>query len=245
MRQCLAKRGEPALSPINPQILKEGPAHCLALCLSALEQTTAAAESFQAAIAADPKSRPARFDFARFLAGSGKPLEAFKWLNELASENPNDLGVWQLGGQLALSKPEFLAFARDWTGEAIKHCPVEPTIILQRAEALLLTQNVEEALPLWTKAHSPKSSRHLAALVLCEIVSDGCKRSFPPGVEPGISQEFQEWYVRLINSGANPLVYQLHESMDQLRLVLPTFAAAWERATNGSHSRQTPVALSA
>jgi tetratricopeptide (TPR) repeat protein len=243
MRQCLAKRGQPTLSPINPQILKEGPAHCLALCLAALQQYPAAAEAFQSAIAADPKSRLARLDYARFLAGKGKPLDALKWLNELASEFPSDAAVWQLGGQLALSKPEFLAFAGDWTGEAMKHCPIEPAIVLQRAEVLLLTQNVEEALPLWIKAHSPNSTRDVAALVLCETVCNGCNRSFPSGMEPGISQEFQNWYLRLINSGANRLVYQLHESMEQLRLVLPTFAAALERATNATHSRQAPVAV--
>jgi hypothetical protein len=130
-------------------------------------------------------------------------------------------------------------FARDWTGEAIKHCSQNPVIMLQRAEALLLAQEAEQALPLWIKAHSPKSARHLAALVLCECVSGVCERQFPPAAEPLVSQEFQNWYVQLIKSGANSLVYQLNESMEKIRLVIPTFAAAWELATRGERSRQS------
>ena len=56
MRQCLAKRNLPALSPINKEILGPGPHHCLALSLAALKQNTAAEQSFQAALAEDPKS---------------------------------------------------------------------------------------------------------------------------------------------------------------------------------------------
>ncbi|HZQ48135.1 MAG TPA: glycosyltransferase, partial [Verrucomicrobiae bacterium] len=179
MRQCLDKRHQPALSPVHKEILKAGPNHCLALALAALKQTAEAELAFGVALAEEPQSHLIRFDFARFQAQREQPLEALKLLNQLASEDPKEIQVWQFGAQIALSRPDFLEFARAWTGEAIKHCPQDPTIILQRAEALLLVQEVGQALPLWTKAHSPTSARHLAALVLCECLTDGCKRNFP------------------------------------------------------------------
>ena len=116
-RQCLAKRNLPTFSPRNPEIFKAGPAHCLALCQASLQQSTDAADSFRAAIAADPKARAPRSDFARFLAEDGKPVDALKLLNELISENAADPEVWRMGGQIALSKPEFRSFACDWTGK--------------------------------------------------------------------------------------------------------------------------------
>jgi GT2 family glycosyltransferase/glycosyltransferase involved in cell wall biosynthesis/Tfp pilus assembly protein PilF len=243
MRQCLDKRHRPALSPVHKDILKAGPNHCLALSLVALKQTAEAEQAFHAALAEEPQSRSVRFDFARFQIERNQPLEALKRLNQLVAEDPNEVQVWQFGAQIALSRPDFVEFARDWTGEAFKHCSQDPTIILQRAEALVLTQEVEQALPLWIKAHSPKSARHLAALVLCECLTGDCERSFPAADEKVVSQEFQKWYLQLINSGANSLVYQLHESMEKVRLVLPTFATAWERAMSVNQSPQTALSL--
>ncbi len=238
MRQCLDKRHRPALSPVHKEILKAAPHHCLALALAALKQTAEAEQAFHAALADEPQSRLVRFDFARFQVERNQPLEALKLLNQLVSEDPKEARVWQFGAQIAIGHPDFMEFARDWTGEAFKHCPQDPIIILQRAEALLLTQEVEQALPLWIKAHSPTSARHLAALVLCECLTVGCQRNFPPADERMVSQEFQKWYRQLIKSGANSLVYQLNESMEKVRLVLPTFVTTWERATSGTQSRQ-------
>jgi GT2 family glycosyltransferase/Tfp pilus assembly protein PilF len=245
MRQCLDKRHRPALSPVHKEILKAGPNHCLALSLVALKQMAAAEQAFHAALAEEPQSRSVRFDFARFQIERNQPLDALKLLNQLVAEDPKEVQVWQFGAQIALSRPDFVEFARDWTGEAFKHYSQDPMIILQRAEALLLTQEAEQALPLWIKAHSPKSARHLAALVLCECITGVCERNFPPADEQLVSQEFQKWYRQLINSGANSLVYQLNESMEKVRLVLPTFATAWERATSGIQSRQTALGQSA
>jgi tetratricopeptide (TPR) repeat protein len=245
MRQCVAKRGRPVLTPVNKTILKSAPNHCLALALMALRQAAAAEDAFLAALAEEPQSRSVRFDFARFQVEGNQPLEALKLLNQLVADDPGELRVWQFGAQIALGRPEFVEFARDWTGEAFKNCSQDPTIILQRAEALLLNQDVEQALPLWIKAHSPKSARHLAALVLCECVTGICGRSFSPADEPLVSQEFQKWYLRLINSRANSLVYQLNESMEKVRLVLPTFTTVLERATSRNQSGQTASAVPA
>jgi GT2 family glycosyltransferase/glycosyltransferase involved in cell wall biosynthesis len=241
MRKCLEKRHRPALTPVHSDILKAGPNHCLALALAALKKTAEADQAFRAAFAEEPQSRALRFDFARFQAENDQPLEALKLLNQLVAEDPKEPRVWQFGAHIALSRPDFAEFGRDWTGEAIKHCPEDRTIILQRAEALLLNQEVEQALPLWIKAHSPDSARHLAALVLCECINGICERSFSAADEQAVSREFQKWYQQLIKSGANSLVFQLNESMETVRRVLPAFVAAWERATGVVKSRETAL----
>jgi GT2 family glycosyltransferase/glycosyltransferase involved in cell wall biosynthesis/tetratricopeptide (TPR) repeat protein len=231
MRQCLAKRGQPVLSPVNVEILKAGPHHCLALCLSALGQKEAAAQAFAAALAEEPASLRAGLDFARFQAGQGRPLDALKQLNSLAAGNPGEASVWELGGQIALSRPEFLEFARDWTGEAVKHFPEQAGLRAQRAESLLLTQDMAGALPLWRAAPSPGSSRPMAAVVLCELLTEGCRRRFPADEEASVSRELVKWYRQLIAAGAHSSVRQLHERMEQAREVAPGFVRVWEAAT--------------
>jgi tetratricopeptide (TPR) repeat protein len=230
MRQCLAKRSRPALSPVNPEIIKAGPNHCLALCLSVLKQYDAAEQAFRAALADDPKSRPAKFDFARLKFERGDGIPALQLLHELVAEDPKEINVWLLGGQIALSRPEYLEFAGDWTGEAIKHFAQNGAVMLQRAEALMLSGEAEAALPLWTKAHSSNSARHLAAIVLCENLAGDCRRRFAPGDEPLVSQEFLKWYRALIGMRASSTVERLNQGMDRLRAVLPTFAKMWDAA---------------
>jgi glycosyltransferase involved in cell wall biosynthesis len=221
MRQCLAKRRQPALSSINKEILKAGPRHCLALSLAALGEQAGAEQAFRDALGEDAKSRPVRFDFAKFQFHQGRPLEALKLVNELVAESCQDIQAWQLGGQIALSQPEFLQFAHDWTGEAIKHFPEDSAILLQRAEALTLNQQVALALPLWTKAHFPNSARHLAALTLCEVLAGDCQRHFTPHAEKLVSQEFLKWYRHLIQCKAHTLVNQVNEKLGDLQAVLP------------------------
>ena len=241
MRQCIAKRSLPALSPINPAIHQAGPNHCLAMALAALKKNEEAAAAFRAALADEPKSRTVRFDFARFQFERGEALEALKSLNELTGENPGDAQVWQFGGQIALSRPDYFKFARDWTGEAHKHFPQHPAIMLQRAEALLLAQDAEAALPLWTAAHSPKSARHLAAMAICEAVTGHAQRRFAPGDEPLVSQELLKWYRLLLAARANGLVTRLNESMENLRAVTPSFVKTWEAAA--AEARRAPAAV--
>jgi GT2 family glycosyltransferase/FMN phosphatase YigB (HAD superfamily)/tetratricopeptide (TPR) repeat protein len=231
MRHCLAKRGQPALSPVNVDILKAGPNHCLALCLCALGRKEAAAEAFAAALADEPSSLRAGIDFARFQAGQGRPLEALKLLNSLAADKPAEPSVWQLGGEIALSRPEFLEFARDWTGEAVKQLPEHPGLLAQRAEALLLTGDIEGALPLWRRAASPNSARQAAAVVLCELLTGGCRRHFPAAEEAAVSRELVKWYRQLIAAGAHSPVRQLDGRMEEARAVAPGFVGVWEAAT--------------
>jgi tetratricopeptide (TPR) repeat protein len=234
MRQCLAKRGQPVLSPINKDILKAAPRYCLALCLAALGQKNEAEQTYLAALEEEPKSRLVRFAFTKFLFERGKPMEALNLANALIAENNQDLQVWLFGGYIALSRPEFLPFAQDWTGEAIKHCPEDPSVILQRAEALTLDQQTVLAHPLWIKAHSPNSPRHLAALTLCEMLAGNCRRAFDPAAEELVSREFIKWYRQLIAYKANGIVNQVNENLDELRAILPgaadVLAAAMKKA---------------
>ena len=138
-RQCIAKRDHPALTPVNPDILKAAPHHCLALCLSKLEQIGPAEMEFRTAISTEPKSRGVRFDYARWLSRKGRPVEALQLLHQLTTENPSDIEAWHLGGHIALAPgtPEFLAFADDWTREAIKSLPQNPLILAQREDVLV------------------------------------------------------------------------------------------------------------
>ncbi len=238
MRQCLSKRRQPALSPINKEILEAGPHHCLALCLAELAQEAGAEQAFRAALGEEAASRPVRFDFAKFHFQHGRPVEALKLANELVAENRQDIQTWQLGGLIALSQPEFLDFAQNWSGEAIKNFPKDSAILLQRAEALTLNQQVELSLPLWTQAHSPKSARHLAALTLCEVIAGECGRHFEPPTEKLVSQEFLKWYRHLIKFKADSLVYQINEKLDDFQAVLPSAAGAL-----GAAMKQAEAAL--
>jgi tetratricopeptide (TPR) repeat protein len=230
MRRCLAKRHLPALSPIHPEILKAGPNHTLAIASVGLKKPDAAAEAFKAALADDPQSRPVRFDYAMFHAGRGEAVESLKLLHQIVGENSGDLKAWGAGGQIALERPELAEFARDWMGEAIKVFPENRDIILLQAQALLLNGDAEGALVFWRKAHSGNLPRQIAALVLCEVVATGCSRTFIAAEERVISHEFLKWYQLLVQTGANSLLYQLHEKMDSLRRVLPSFVTTWEAA---------------
>jgi len=198
--------------------------------LTALKQYPEAGRAFATALAEDPASRTVRFDFARFQVERDQPVEALKLLHELVAQQSAEIEVWQFGGQVALSRPEFLEFAGDWTSESIKHFPDHPAIVLQRAEALLLSQNFEGAHALWTQAGPPKSARHFAALALCELLAGEINCRFAPAEEALVSREFLKWYRALIQAGASSLVVRLNERMDDLRAVLPSFFKVWQSA---------------
>lgn len=225
-RQCIEKRGQPSLTPMNRDIRKAGPHHCLAVCLMHLREFDAAAEAFQQALAADPQSRRVRFDLATFLASRGLPVEALKQLHALVAEKADELPVWLLGGQIALSQPEFAEFASDWTGEAIKYFPHEPHIRNQRAEIGLLNGNAAEALTFWREAAGPRS---VAARLICETVTG---QTIEPLREDqvAVSREFLNWYRRLVRWGATDIILQLNENVHTLRNTLPTAVAALEAA---------------
>ncbi|MCL5097844.1 MAG: glycosyltransferase [Candidatus Omnitrophica bacterium] len=224
MRLCLAARDRPALVPVNRDIRKAAPRHCLAVCLAHLKETEAALETFRAALKEAPQSHPLRFDYARFLAGQNQQIEALQILHALVTEKPDEPAVWFTGGQIALEHPEFYKVAQDWTFEAHRHFPHHTAIVAQRAEALVLSGNCPEALSLWHQLPEPMPAQPLAALILCETVA-GQNRTLPAlQIEPEVSRQFLEWYQRLIRYGAQETVTEINAKIESLRHVLPSAA---------------------
>jgi tetratricopeptide (TPR) repeat protein len=226
MRQCLAKREQPALAPINKEIHRAGPRHCLALCLDQLGQPEAAAQEFRRALDDDPGSRPARLDYAGFQAAHGQPVQALNLYCALARKEPQDTQPWLRGGCLALSAPEFLEVALDWTCEAQRYLPADLAIAHQRAEALTLAGQCEPALPLWRRvaaaAGPPAQAQAFAATVLCETASGQDLSAPPPALETAVSREFVAWYRRLVRFHARAAVEALHSRLEALQGALPS-----------------------
>jgi tetratricopeptide (TPR) repeat protein len=221
MRECLSKRARKTFAPVDSNILKGGPHHCLALCLAALKQREPADRAFHAALEAEPESRRIRFDYARFLAEDGHEVDALKFLHELVTEDVSDVSMWICGGQLALRRPEFFEFANDWTGESFKLHSAHPTIVEQRATALLFNGDADGALAVWRQAGTSGSPARLAAMALCEVLAGRPVTPVAQALVPEVSREFLQWYRRLLSVNAGRLVGVLHERLEQLRPVLP------------------------
>jgi GT2 family glycosyltransferase/tetratricopeptide (TPR) repeat protein len=224
-RQCLAKRDRPALTPVNVEIRKAGPRHCLALCLEQMGEIGAADEEFRRAIEAEPQARPLRRDYARFLAAHERQADALNLLFALANEKPTDAQVWLQGGQLALTQPEFLEVAVDWSAGAAEHLPDDPAVVQQRAEALMLAGQCGAALPLWRRW--PPASNHAlaAALVLCETAVGENQFSPEAADEAAVSRQFVKWYQKLLQFNARQTVETLNAKLEVLERTLPSAAS--------------------
>lgn len=223
-RQCLAKRDRPALTPVNVEIRKAGPRHCLALCLAQTNGKEAAEREFQAAREDDSESVPVVSDYARFLQEQGRAIEALQLLHPFTAERPQAVAAWLSGGAIALSQMEFLEVAVDWTAEALRHFPEDVGIQSQRAEALLLAGQPAEALPLWRKLAIGGKPSSLGALILCEAAVGKCDSAPPPELAGAVTQEFVRWYRRLLEVGAEPTVLRVNAGVAGLGRVLPRAA---------------------
>jgi GT2 family glycosyltransferase/Tfp pilus assembly protein PilF len=219
-RQCLAKRDRPALSPVNVEIRKAGPRHCLALCLIQGKHLEAAEREFQLAREADPESVPVVLDYARFLHEQGRSVEGLQLLHQFTAERPQAVAAWLAGGSIALSRAEFLEVAVDWTGEALRHFPEEAGLQRQRAEALLLAGQVEAALPLWRQLGESGKASSLGALILCETAVGDHRCVVPEAQAATVTQEFVHWYRRLLEFGAEPTVVRVNAGVAGLERVL-------------------------
>jgi glycosyltransferase involved in cell wall biosynthesis/predicted HAD superfamily hydrolase/tetratricopeptide (TPR) repeat protein len=232
MRQCLAKRSQPGLAPINPEINTAAPHHCLALCLARLGDPAAAETAFQDGLKENGGGDAVRLDYARFLAEQNRPLDALGRLNEVVATNALHLEAWQLGGQIALSRPEFLEFARDWTREAMQHVAQDPRIIAQRAEALMLSEDTAGALALWQQVwNQAPQPVVMAALILCETVETPTTHMPDEGQgEVVVSRAFIRWYQKLLPVKAHRTITRLNEQTDKLSRALPEAARMLEAA---------------
>jgi tetratricopeptide (TPR) repeat protein len=221
IRECLAKRHRTTFTPTPPELQLAGPHHCLALCAIALDDVAGAQRAFVEALTAEPGARAARFDYARFLAGLGKMKEALSILEGLARENPMEARVWELGGQIVLSRGEHLEFGKSWSARAVECFPETAVLLNQRAEVLLLTGDAAQSLEFWKRARG-SSNRHRAAKVVCEVLT-GVASGINATEEADLSAETVQWYLRFIQMGAMDLIAKLHGRIEALQVTLPTF----------------------
>jgi tetratricopeptide (TPR) repeat protein len=232
MQHCMAKRMQPALSPINTDILTAAPNHCLALSLAKLGDQAGAEIAFQAALGEPVRLDGVKLDHAKFLLNQNRAVDALNELHEMVTANPVNLAAWRLGGEIALSRPEFLEFARDWTGEAMKNHADDLSVIAQRAEALLLAGDTAAAGDLWERAwNRERQPKFLAALILCEAVEAPTTHAPEDGPDEMVtSRAFIVWYQKLIASHTQAVTVKINEAADKLSRALPTAARLLEAA---------------
>jgi tetratricopeptide (TPR) repeat protein len=244
MRQCLAKRLQRSLAPINREINTAAPHHCLALCLVKSGEAAAAEKAFQDGLKETGHGDALRLEYARFLAGQNRPVDALHRLNEVVAGNALHAEAWQLGGQIALGRPEFLEFARDWTGEAIRQLPDDSIIFAQRAEALLLSQETTAALPLWNRAvNGERPPRAVAAQILCAtLTSQTIEGLCDQAEEAAVSRAFVDWYRCLVAAGARDAIVSLNSRVETLRPVLPSAAGILDGVNAETRKNTTAVA---
>ena len=230
MRQCIIKRKLPSLSPVNQDVFTAAPNHCLALCLAKTGDEAGAEKAFQAAMNEPGQGMDVRLDYAKFLAGRNQQIEALKLLHAMVSTSSGNAAVWRLGGEIALSKPEFLGFARDWTGEAIRHAGDNAIIAAQRGEALMLSGDLAGAMEFWERAWNvAPEPAWLAALILCQLAASPSTHA--PRNEPEealVSREFITWYRKLLAMRAQPVIVQMNDHTEKLARALPGAAKILE-----------------
>ena len=226
MRQCLAKRGQRSLSPINRDILTAAPHHCLAVSLASLGQPAEAEKAFQTGLKEMDHVDALRLDYARFLLEQKRAVDALHPLNEIVTHDAHNVMAWRLGGQIALSSTEFLEFARDWTNEAMSHVPDDVIVGAQRAETLMLSEDTAGARVLWEKLwNNTRKPQMLGALILCEA-AEGAPTHKPEDnkEELAASRAFIEWYQKLFQAHAQKTMTQVMEHMDAISGALPSAA---------------------
>ncbi len=240
MRQCLAQRKQPALSPINTDTLTSMPNHCLALALAKTNDIAGAEKAFEAALKENGLTENVKADYAKFLAGANRPVEALQKMHELVATNCTNSALWRIGGEIALSHPELLDFAGKWTGEAMRYAANDSAVVAQRAEVLMLSGDIAAASELWEKIYSTRQEpRSLAALILCEMIESQTTHAPEEGQEESAtSREFIAWYQRLITMRSKAVLGRLNEQLDKLSRALPTAAKKIEAALAQSQKRE-------
>ena len=242
MRQCLAKRERPTLSPVLKEIRTAAPHHCLAIALWRSGDAEGAEQSFRTAFQGPGAMDRIRLDYARFLVERERPVDALRALTECVTEKPDCVEAWRLGGQVALSRPDFLEFARDWTGEAMRYVESDPVVRVQRATALMLSGDCEGAWELWQQAEAAAGHPEtVAARLLCAVVTGRALEPWTAAVsEAAVSRAWLGWYQRLHRCGAHKVLLQLHDSLPGWAERLPTAARCLQAALE--EARQTATA---
>jgi glycosyltransferase involved in cell wall biosynthesis/FMN phosphatase YigB (HAD superfamily)/predicted Zn-dependent protease len=231
MRQCLAKRGQRGFSLVSAEINTAAPHHCLALSLAQTGDAAAAEQAFKDGLTETGHENVLRLGYARFLTGQNRPVEALHQLHDMVARHPQDAEAWRFGGQIALSKPEFLKFARDWTAEAHRHLPQEHMITAQRAETLMLSEDLAGALELWEQIWNLMPEPPvLAAMILCQLVESPTTHAPVEAQEVAASRAFIHWYRKLMGVKGHKTILRLNEQTEKLARALPTAARMLEAA---------------
>ncbi|HEY1171408.1 MAG TPA: glycosyltransferase family 29 protein [Verrucomicrobiae bacterium] len=225
-RKCLAKREQRSLAPVNKEIHKAGPHHCLANCLAQLGKKDEARASYEQARKLAPESVAVLFDYAKFEQSLGHPVEALQLLHALISLEPRQEAFWGLGGQIALSRADFYEFAADWSAEAVKHHPNSLLLARQHAEALTLNRNLTEALTWWKQSQGAAQPAGRAAIVICELAGGMPLTPLETRHQELVSREFIQWYRRLVEAQALDTVEKINRRLEHLETVLPSAAQA-------------------
>jgi hypothetical protein len=225
-RACLEKRGQPTLIPVLAQILTARPHHCLGACLSHCQQPAEAERALLDGLEQEPESKAIRMTLAQVLHGQKRSLEALQCLCVAIEHSHCDPHFWALGAEIALSQPDFLEFAVDWTEQALKNTPETSVLIQHRGEALLLSGDFSNAATFWLKTDYQTNPRCGAALLLC---SDSVLPEFACE-ELALSQALISWYRKLLAVNATAPIQQLHARLDSLATVVPTAVRMLEAA---------------
>jgi tetratricopeptide (TPR) repeat protein len=244
LRSCLAKLDHPTLAAINPEIRTALPHHCLATCLFLEGDAAGAEKEFQKGLAMEERQADLRLDYSRFLKTQGRPLEALQHLHELVTANAANAAAWRLGGEIALSRPEFLEFGQEWTAEASKQLPEDPVILAHRAEAMLLNDLTAAALEVYQRLVSQdRQVVALAGLIMCQVAV-GLEPQSPqdPQEASQISRAFVGWYRKLLVFGARQIVLGVNGHLPELDRVLPEAARVLESALAEARQHQQPEA---
>ena len=161
----------------------------------------------------------------------------------MGSTSSGNAAVWRLGGAIALSKPEFLGFARDWTGEAVRYASADSFVRAQRAEALMLNGDTTAAIELWESLwNNERQPRTLAALILCQAIESPTTHAPEDGTdEAAVSRAFIAWYQRLITMRSKTVISRLNEQMDKLSRALPTAARRIGKALSEAQQPKATV----
>ena len=230
MRHCIAKRGQQALAPVNAEIKKAGPRHCLALCLTRLGDAKGAEAEFREALKDDPASIPAQVDLARFLTAASRPVEGLELLHGTVRQEPRALLAWLTGGEIALSRPEFLDVALDWTAEAERLFPGNEAAGLQQVQALLLAGRAADAQARLRDLPVSAEPGPQALRILCETAAGAALPVVSRELSARVSQEFINLYQRLLSCGAREIVERVNARLEDLSRALPEAARVVQAA---------------
>jgi glycosyltransferase involved in cell wall biosynthesis/tetratricopeptide (TPR) repeat protein len=230
LQACLAKRGQPTLTPPCKQVFRGGPRHLLAECFCKTKQVAEAEEAFKEGLKEDPDSVGLLRDYAYFLHKSERSLEAMQVLHQFLGSGVDDEHIWHLGCLISNSRPEFAEFASDWTAEAIKFHPEHPGIVRARGEALLKAGELRESVPFFKKAPHREEPDALAAVVLAELGAGDPVSGVGSANEADVSREFIAWYRRLLATKAQKAVRAINGKLEILAGVLPTASRMLKQA---------------